>query len=43
MRDADRALQGTARYRGSFFEDGHVSSAAMQDEARAFFTATLAA
>ena len=43
MRDADRALAGTLGYRGSFFDDGHVSSVAMQDEARAFFAATLAA
>lgn len=43
MRDADRALAGTPGYRGTFFDDGHVSSAAMQDEARAFFAATLAA
>lgn len=43
MRDADRALAGTPGYRGSFFDDGHVSSVAMQNEARAFFAATLAA
>ncbi|MFI8632738.1 acetylxylan esterase [Microbacterium sp. NPDC077663] len=43
MRDADRALRGTSGYRGTFFDDGHVSSAAMQDEARSFFAAALAA
>ncbi|EZP29183.1 hypothetical protein [Microbacterium oleivorans] len=43
MRDADRALQSTPGYRGSFFDDGHVSSSAMQGEVRAFFAATLAA
>jgi len=43
MRDADRALAGTPGYRGTFFDDGHVSSPAMQDEARAFFAATLTA
>ncbi|KAA9089624.1 acetylxylan esterase [Microbacterium radiodurans] len=43
MRDADAMLRGTPGYTGTFFDDGHVSSPAMQDEARAFFARTLRA
>ncbi|MEW1834661.1 acetylxylan esterase [Microbacterium sp. NPDC079995] len=43
MRDADAALAGTPGYRGTFFDEGHVSSVGMQEEARAFFADTLTA
>ncbi|MFL0565391.1 hypothetical protein ACH0CG_06515 [Microbacterium sp. 179-I 1D1 NHS] len=38
---ADRLLAAAAGYTGSFHEDGHESTAAMQDEARSFFADAL--
>ncbi|WP_242435694.1 acetylxylan esterase [Microbacterium sp. AISO3] len=43
MQAADAALAGSAGYAGSFHDAGHVSSAAMQDEARAFLADRLRA
>ena len=43
MREADAMLRENPGYTGSFFDDGHVSSSAMQDEARAFFARRLSA